>query len=394
MNIKPYLSYLLTALAGSLLTLGFIGLRPDAEARKDSETKATVMPAQSGILLSPAQLAANGIQIDVATAAPLAGRLALPGQLTLDGDHEARVLTPISGTVREIRAQTGAQVSQGSVLAVLESRELADANALYLAARERQVLAAAMFTREESLWRKKISAEQDYLMARKSLAEADIELRGALQKLLALGIAEREAMRLRGDEPLARYLLRAPVSGTVLSRDLTQGEAVVAGKPVFHLANLHTLWVDLVVPSQTLPLIRTSQAVQIHDTASALQGMGHVLFILPELDNTSRAGSIRVAIDNPTGQWRAGMAVSAELSTGQQTAVISVPASAIQLLDNNPTVFILGKSGFMPRTVVLGPKVADRVEISAGLAQGERYATGASFILKSAWLSRGGNHED
>ena len=72
--------------------------------------------------MSPEQLKANGIRVEVATITPLAGSLKLHGQLGLNADQEARVISPVSGAVREIRVQTGAQVEKGSVLAMIESQ--------------------------------------------------------------------------------------------------------------------------------------------------------------------------------------------------------------------------------------------------------------------------------
>ena len=70
---------------------------------------------------------------------------------------------------------------------MIDSRELADTKAAYLAARERVTLAETTFAREKDLWEKKISPEEDYLKARQALAEVRIELQVAAQKLRALG---------------------------------------------------------------------------------------------------------------------------------------------------------------------------------------------------------------
>ena len=73
----------------------------------------------------------------------------------------------------------GDTVRAGEVLAVIDSRELADAKAGYLAAGERFALAESTFAREKGLWEKKISPEQDYLEAKQALTEARIELQAA-----------------------------------------------------------------------------------------------------------------------------------------------------------------------------------------------------------------------
>ena len=114
------------------------------------------------VLLSEDQIRALGVVVAEAGPGKLETALTLPGEIILNDDAYALVTPYVSGYVREIRKRQGDAVRKGEVMAVLESRELADAGAAYLAARERVLLAEKTFQRETSLWRKKISPEQDY----------------------------------------------------------------------------------------------------------------------------------------------------------------------------------------------------------------------------------------
>lgn len=345
------------------------------------------------VKLTEAQLKTSGITLQTAAQAPLASVLRLPGQLVLNADREARVLSPITGMVREVRAQTGERVNAGAVLAVIESRELAEANANYLAARERRALAESTFAREETLWQKKISAEQDYLQARKDLAEARIEERSALQKILALGVSEGDAKSLKDSSALARYSLRAPIAGSVLERTLTVGESVSDDKPLFRLADLSLLWIDLSVPVSDLATIKRGQRVVVKDKAGAISGEGKVLFVQPELSAESRTGSVRVALNNPKGQWRPGMFVTTELVTGQQGQVLSIPEDALQTIEGKPVVFVADADGLEPREVTLGRRSAGHVEVLSGLKTGEQFAATGSFVLKAELQKGEAEHE-
>lgn len=345
------------------------------------------------VKLTEAQLKTSGITLQTAAQAPLASVLRLPGQLVLNADREARVLSPITGMVREVRAQTGERVNAGAVLAVIESQELAEANANYLAARERRALAESTFAREEALWQKKISAEQDYLQARKDLAEARIEERSALQKILALGVSEGDAKSLKDSSALARYSLRAPIAGSVLERTLTVGESVSDDKPLFRLADLSSLWIDLSVPVSDLATIKRGQRVVVKDKAGAVSGEGKVLFVQPELSAESRTGSVRVALNNPKGQWRPGMFVTTELVTGQQDQMLSIPEDALQTLEGKPVVFVADADGLEPREVTLGRRSAGRVEVLSGLKAGEHFAASGGFVLKAELQKGEAEHE-
>ena len=333
------------------------------------------------------------MRIESATPGSFASGLSLPGQLVLNTDREARVLSPITGMVRSAPIQIGAQIKAGTVLAVIESPQLSDVAARYLAAKERQVMAQSSFAREESLWQKKISAEQDYLAARRELNDARIETQSALQSLLALGMSEHDAKALKPGGRLASYALRAPISGTVLSKDLTLGEAVTSDKPLFRLADLSTLWIDLAVPVTDLPKIRAGQTVVVTDKAG-MSSQGRVIFVQPELDEASRSGSVRVQIDNSQGLWRSGQFVQAQIQTGAVSQTLSVPLSAIQMLENQPTIFVADKDGLEPRTVVLGRRSGDRQEVISGLQVGERYASGNVFVLKADLKKGEAENED
>lgn len=383
------------------MALMFAGLRlggriahaPPATVAASGHEEAGHADGEAGsVRLSPEQLKTAGITVETAKAEPFSAALELPGQLQLNSEREARVIAPLGGRVRSVPVQVGMKVRAGAVLATLESRELADASAGLLAARERRVLAESTFLREEGLWQKKISAEQDYLAARRDLNEARIAEQGARQTLLALGISEADVAGIRSSGSLAHYRLRAPLAGTVLTRDLTLGEALGTDKTVFRIADLSSLWIELALPAGDLALVQRGQRVFVSDGLQ--QGEGRVLFVQPELDAASRTGSVRVEIDNHDGRWRPGQFLRAQLLGGKTTDVIAVPASALILLENRNVVFVESKDGFAVREVQPGRKAGGRVEILKGLAAGERYASGDVFLLKAELGKGEASHED
>lgn len=393
-TIRKYLPLLVAALFGAALT--WMLLKPIRAERPDAaeeEAEAESVKHDDAVRLSDTQLRASGIALQVAGHSSFVAALTLPGQLVLNTDREARVLPTVPGLVRSVPVQVGAVVKPGTVLATIESRELAEVAARYLAARERLVLAQAMFSREEGLWLKKISAEQDYLAARRELNEARVDTQSALQSLLALGMSERDAHALKPGARLSSYLLRAPIGGTVLSRDLTLGEAVSGEKVVFRIADLGSLWVDLAVSVEQLASIKPGQIVQIVDKAG-MRDQGRVIFVQPELNEASRTGSVRVQLDNQDGRWRAGQFIQAELQTGVPMQALNVPVSALQSLDGKTVVFVAGATGLVPREVTLGRRGGEQVEVLEGLRDGERYATGNVFVLKAELKKGEAEHDE
>jgi cobalt-zinc-cadmium efflux system membrane fusion protein len=175
------------------------------------------------VLLSDAELKEFGIEVGTAGPGNLKVQVSLPGEVVANADRLAHIVPRVSGVVREVRKNLGDRVRKGEVMAVLESRDLADAKAAFLNATEKLELARTNFAREEDLWKKRISPEQDYLQARQALAEARIELRSAEQKLHALGFSDEYLAQLpsQPDMSYTRYEIVAPFEGTVIEKHIS-----------------------------------------------------------------------------------------------------------------------------------------------------------------------------
>jgi RND family efflux transporter, MFP subunit len=337
------------------------------------------------VRLNAEQLKQSGIRIETAGPGKLLTLLQLPGEVKVNADRIAHVVPRVAGMAREVRKVLGDTVKAGEVLAVIDSRELADTKATYLAARERVALAQANFTREEALWKQKISAEQDYLQARQSLAEARIEQRAAEQKLLALGLPPQELMRLARSpsESLNRYEITAPFAGTIIDKHISLGEALEDNTTIFVVADLSTVWVDLSVYPRDLPLVKVGEAVVVTAAASGLEAKGRIGYVQPVVSEETRRTFARVVLDNASRQWQPGLFVTGRVVTGEVEVPLLVSRSVLQTLDNNPVVFVQTEDGFEPRPVRIGRSNESQVEIIEGLKSGEHYVASGSFILKA-----------
>jgi len=185
----------------------------------DSESsEGTEPPVESNkpeVALTADQIELAGIKKVPAYRGDIEVELQLTGETALNRDRLAHISPRVTGVVTKVLKTFGEEVGAGEIIAVLESRELADAKSAYLAAIERLALAQANFDREADLWKKKISSEQEYLDAKQAMAEAKIEFRSSEQKLHALGLTEEDVASLP-DEPdyrITRYEIRAPFAG-------------------------------------------------------------------------------------------------------------------------------------------------------------------------------------
>ena len=249
------------------------------------------------VQLTDNQIKQLGIEVAVAQAGRLLRHLTLPGTIVLNTDRLVHIVPRMPGVVRDVRKHLGDPVRAGDLLAIIDSRELADAKAAYLAASARVTVTEDTFAREKDLWEKKISAAQDYLTAKQVLAEARIELRAARHKLSALGISDASLQQLASqpDTSLTRYEIVAPSAGTVIEKRLTVGELLKDDTEAFLVADLSTVWVHINVTPSDLPMVHTSQRVTITAGSTMPEATGTISYIgAPGIrGDTHRAGACR-----------------------------------------------------------------------------------------------------
>jgi cobalt-zinc-cadmium efflux system membrane fusion protein len=332
-------------------------------------------------------LGALGIELETASPGLIGVTIELPGEVRVNGDTAAHVAPRVGGVVRSVFKSLGDRVRSGELMAILESRELADTKATFLAAYERLGLAQALYEREERLWKQKISPEQDYLDARNTLAEARIELRATEQKLHALGFTQEELNALpdQHDANFTENRVTAPFNGTVIEKHITLGETIAADESVFTIADLSTVWIDLSVYQKDLGKIRGGQRVTItaapheeHATTAVID------FVQPLVGEATRTALARIIMPNPDGRWTPGIFVTGSVVREEVEVAVQVPTSAvIPLGDDESVIFVQTPEGFVPRPVRTGRRNHRFVEVLAGLEPGERYVAEGAFSLKA-----------
>ncbi|MBE7558458.1 efflux RND transporter periplasmic adaptor subunit [bacterium] len=331
------------------------------------------------------ELGRLGIRIAEATAGTLTTHVEFPGEVRLNEDALIHVVPRIGGIVREVRATLGDRVRQDDVLAVLESRDLADLKAEYLAARERVELRQATFEREKELFEKQLTPEQDYLEARQAVREAQIQMTAVEQKLHAVGFAEKylKSLPSHPDAALTLYDLTAPADGTIIEKHITRGEVLEETSQPFTIADLSTVWIDLKVYQRNIPQVRRGQTVRITAGEGVEPSTGVISYIGPVVGEETRTSLARVVLPNPDGRWRAGMFITGQVAAGRTSVPVVVLKTAIQTIEDRRVVFVRSDEGFHPRTVQLGREDADQMEVLEGLQPGQQYAATGAFILKA-----------
>ena len=345
------------------------------------------------VVLSAQAAQQAGIEISEAAAGRIAQTVTLRGEIVLDADRVAHIVPRVSGQVREVYGRLGDEVHAGDVLAVIDSRELAETKAGDLAAEAKLSLMRASLERVEKLFEKKIAPEQELLKARQQLAEAEIEHRTAEAKLHALGITEAQVRELheQKDVDYSRYEIKAPFDGVVIEKHLTLGEVVGPKSDVFVLADLSDVWVNLTVYQKDLASIRVGQSVTV-SVGGGMVASGSIDYVSSVVDELTRTATARVVLENKDGQLRPGLFVTAELVEHESTVPVAVTAEAILSIRDWSVVFVSVGDTFEARPLELGRSDGHWIEVIDGLSPGEKYVAKNSFVLKAELGKAGASH--
>lgn len=346
------------------------------------------------VQLSDATLASTGITIATVGPREITSVLELTGQIVADDTRVAHVVPRLAGVAVTVARQTGDTVRRGDVLAVIHSRELADARSAYLFATHHTEFAKAAAAREEGLWKKKISAEQDYLTAKRDAEEAELAETTARQKLLALGdtAAFLNALEKAPADALPRYELRAPVDGVVMERDVTTGESVATDRTLFVIGDLSTVWIEAPIGAGDIGALRLGQTATVLSSDLGRETTARVSYLSPTIDTTTRRGMVRFALSN-AGGWRPGLFVTIRLTQTSATVAMAVPVEAIQTFRDWQVVFFRFGDWFEARPLQLGRTDGVWVEVLSGLSPGDRYAATNSFAIKAEIGKLGATHD-
>ena len=318
------------------------------------------------IAMTDAQIQAASITLDTSAPATLRSALQFPGEIKFNEDRTAHIVPRAAGVVESVSANLGQQVKKGQVLAVISSATVSETRAELQAAQRRRELAQTTYAREQSLWQEKISPEQDVLQARQALREAEITVANATQKLQTLGTSARSGS-------LGRLELRAPFDGMVVEKHIALGEAIKEDTNVFTLSDLSSVWAELSIAARDLQQVRVGERVVVRAGA----------YVGSFIGEQTRTAPARVVLPNPQGAWRPGLYVTVEVLADEKTSPVTVEASALQTMDDQPVVFLKVPGGFAPQPVQTGRSDGKRVEILKGLKPGATVAAAGSFVIKS-----------
>jgi membrane fusion protein, copper/silver efflux system len=338
------------------------------------QPKEKEMEGLGEVSLSPTQMVMANVETVEARKMPITREINAVGIVQYDQARQAKVTAWVAGRIDRLHVnRVGDYVSAKSPVAELYSPDL-------------------------------VSAQQEYLLALKSrdqLKDSPIPsiasggeglVASARQRLKLLGVKDGQiALLEKGGEANIRLPVYTPLSGVVIEKLVQQGQYVNAGDPLFSIADLSVVWVELEVYESDFPLVRIGQRVDV--LAQSYPGKsfsGRVAFIYPFLDPKSRTVKVRVEMANPGQRLKPDMFVNATVRAAMGSS-IAVPGNAVVETGRHRVVWVETKPGmFVPRDVEVGVRSGDNVQILSGLNEGDKVAASGGYLIDSEAQLKGG----
>jgi cobalt-zinc-cadmium efflux system membrane fusion protein len=347
----------------SLLTHGF-GLLAN---RNGGPEQAPSMVRQGNQIIVPAgSTLRDRLTVMPAQVESVRAKLMLPAVVESDPTRTSTVLTPLSGRVLEVKVALGDRVTQGQVLAVVDSPDLGQAYDDNDKAADAFRLAAKNLERQEGQARIGTASERDLDQARSDHTQAQAEYARTQARLRVLGVSSES-----NDHP--RLLtVRAPMAGSVIALSIARGNMINdPTQPMMTLADLSTIWVTALVAEKDMAAASKDDDADVVLAAYPDQILhGKVLFVADIVEPDSRRNKIRIAFANSDYRLKPNMFATVTLLGPAQTRIV-VPSSALLMNNDRTSVFVATAPWTFERRSVdpqleEGPSVAIRSGLQAG----------------------------
>ena len=384
--LRPGIILILILIAGGLVAVGlgagayrFVGppLGSPSRAQATNERVPQLTRASGRIMIPEGSPLRNKLTVDAVGEREIQRTLMLPAAVEADPGRLVKVLPPLAGRITQLKVQLGERVDIGQPLVVLDSPDLATAQAEHERAKALLALALKNRDRQRDLTKIGGGALKDQLQAEADYLTAEVEQQRTDARLRQIGANPDTPNNSR------TVTITAPIAGSVI--DLAAAPGAFwndLNAALMTVADLSTVWVTANVPEKDTLFVAKGQAVDV--VFGAYPGevfKGQVLFVSDVLDADTRRTKVRIAFQNPDIRLKPNMFANVSFFTPKQTMPV-VPTMSLVLKDDTDQVFVeVAPWVFEARPVEIGFQQGDQSIVKSGLKAGDRIVVKGGVLL-------------
>jgi cobalt-zinc-cadmium efflux system membrane fusion protein len=373
--------FLLPGLLSVVLTAAGCG-----ENGKTEPTPPSHKSQQSNTVRIPPE-AQRQLLVEEVRLQPIAGDLTLSGKVQYSEDRYAKVSSPLVGRVTDVVAKLGEKVTAGQVVVRIDSAEISSAYSDYVKADSDLNFATRNYELAKELYETKALSKKDLVQAENDFLKFRAEYRRARERLLALRVPASELDKPRSQQTISsRFDLKAPLTGTVVERNVTVGQTVGndAAQVLYTIADLNILQVVAEVYEKDLRSIKNGEPVNVtveaypDDTFAA-----NVVYVGDVVDSNTRTIKVRCNVKNPDHKLKPEMFARVSVKLGNELPAMVLPREAVIELGGQGFVYVqTAQDTYVRKAVVIGTIAGDTIQIREGLQPGDRVVVKGALLLK------------
>ena len=312
--------------------------------------------------------------------------LTAPAKVVIPPTHEYIVSASQAGLITKLNAAIGDNVKKGEVLVQLNSPNLLSMQRLYLKAVSEMELSLLSFQRDKKLLEDGVIADRRWQETRSQYNAFVSEVNEHKQLLEMSGMTISEIDRLGKSHQLSSQLnIHSPISGVVMERIAVAGERVDMLAPLYRIANLDELWLEINIPQERIGSIKVGDQVLVQNTSIRAE----ITLLGQSVNPENQTLLARATIKGKQSAVRAGQTINTQIIQSSEKAAFKVPNAAIAQNAGKSFIFIRTQDGFKVSPVTVLGKQGEESIISGEFTGNEDIAIKGSVALKAKWLGLG-----
>lgn len=336
--------------------------------------------------LSKVQLYNLGVKLGALKEVTNIPLLNAPAKVATPPDQEYIVSTSQAGLISRLNKSIGDQVKKGQLLAQINSPELLSLQQQYLRASSERQLAWATYQRDKNLFNEGIIANKRLQESRSKHNRANVEVNAAKQLLKIAGMSSRDVKKLAKTQQLSSELnIYSPITGVVLERMGVAGERLDMLSPIYRVANLEQLWLEINIPQEQVGMVKVGDKVSIDNSHVRAQ----INLLTESVNSKNQSVLARAIIENKDSQLRVGQNVNVHIEHSSPQTAFKVPNVAIAQSEGQAYIFVRTERGFLVKPIMIIGQHDDSSVIKADLTGTEEIALRGAIALKANWLGLG-----
>lgn len=371
--------------AATILLLAGCGDR-GAEAPKPPPDVGSKLSPTSIHLIQPTAAVRARLRTEPTVLHPIPEIVTAPGQVALDLKQVAKITSRIAGQVERIHVQLGDRVTPNQPVAAIGSLQMDQLVEEYLVGKAQADVAENNLHRTKKLRDEGVVAERRLIEDRGRYLETKARYEHAREKLVNMGFAISEVMKLEGDQHQEhhRYTVMSPIAGSVVSQKVVRGQGVAPGEELFEVVDTSRVWVFANLSIEQARQFKEGDLGTI-TPKEATPITAPLTYLAPIADETTRTIQVRFEVANPHGHLKPQEYVDVTL-TRPGSPTLAVPASAVTTVDKIRGVFIERDARYTFAAIVVGREAGGWIEIREGVQEGDLVVTEGVFDLKATLL--------